>query len=246
MEYTQAEILQTVRDDRDGASRRAHRHARPQPCATASARPSRRRPSACARRSSGWRRAWSPPWTRSARSSASASPTSASRSRPPRWSPSRARSAKELMPLARAIDEAAEARRRGFHRRLLRARPQGHDPRRGGFLDSIPEALATTERLCSSVNVATTRAGINMDAVRRTGEIIKEMAERTRERGRAGLRQVRLLRQRGRGQSVYGGRVPRRRASRRPSSTSASRAPASSTTPSGTRRRMRRSTRWPS
>src|SRR2546429_5804534 len=37
--------------------------------------------------------------------------------------------------------------------------------------------------MCSSLNVATTRAGINMDAVRRTGVLIKEMAERTRERG---------------------------------------------------------------
>ncbi|MDT7540868.1 MAG: uncharacterized protein QOE33_772 [Acidobacteriota bacterium] len=51
------------------------------------------------------------------------------------------------------------------------------------FLDSIPEALATTKRLCSSVNVATTRAGINMNAVRRVGELIKEMAEATRDQG---------------------------------------------------------------
>jgi uncharacterized protein (UPF0210 family) len=51
------------------------------------------------------------------------------------------------------------------------------------FLDSIPEALSNTERLCSSVNVATTRAGINMDAVRRVGQIIKDAAERTSDRG---------------------------------------------------------------
>src|SRR5207237_4936551 len=51
------------------------------------------------------------------------------------------------------------------------------------FLDSIPEALSSTERLCSSLNVATTRAGINMDAVRRTGNLIKEMAERTKQKG---------------------------------------------------------------
>jgi uncharacterized protein len=50
------------------------------------------------------------------------------------------------------------------------------------FLDSIPEALATTERLCGSVNAATTRAGINMDAVARVGRLIKEAAERTRDR----------------------------------------------------------------
>jgi uncharacterized protein (UPF0210 family) len=51
------------------------------------------------------------------------------------------------------------------------------------FIDSIPEALAATERLCSSVNVATTRVGINMDAVRRIGVVIKEAAELTRDRG---------------------------------------------------------------
>jgi uncharacterized protein len=51
------------------------------------------------------------------------------------------------------------------------------------FFDSIPEALASTERLCGSVNVATTRAGINMDAVVRVGRLIKDAAERTRDRG---------------------------------------------------------------
>jgi len=51
------------------------------------------------------------------------------------------------------------------------------------FLNSIPEALATTERLCSSVNAATTRAGINMDAVGQIGRIIKDAAERTRDQG---------------------------------------------------------------
>src|SRR5438445_8579008 len=50
------------------------------------------------------------------------------------------------------------------------------------LLNSIPEALASTERLCGSVNAATTRAGINMDAVARVGLLIKEAAERTRDR----------------------------------------------------------------
>ena len=45
------------------------------------------------------------------------------------------------------------------------------------FIKSIPEALNNTKRVCSSVNIATTRAGINMDAVREMGVIIKEMAE---------------------------------------------------------------------
>src|ERR1051325_8266756 len=49
------------------------------------------------------------------------------------------------------------------------------------FLDSIPEALASTKRLCGSVNAAPTRAGINMDAIARVGRLIKEAAERTRD-----------------------------------------------------------------
>ncbi len=47
------------------------------------------------------------------------------------------------------------------------------------LITSIPEALAGTERVCSSVNVATTKAGINMDAVAAMGKIIKQTAELT-------------------------------------------------------------------
>jgi uncharacterized protein (UPF0210 family) len=50
------------------------------------------------------------------------------------------------------------------------------------LMASIPRALASTERVCASVNVASTRAGINMDAVGAMGEIIRECAERTRDR----------------------------------------------------------------
>lgn len=50
------------------------------------------------------------------------------------------------------------------------------------LLRSIPEALAVTERVCSSVNVATTRTGINMDAVREMGVIIRDTAARTADR----------------------------------------------------------------
>ncbi len=46
---------------------------------------------------------------------------------------------------------------------------------------SLPKVLRETERLCSSVNVGTTKAGINMDAVGAMGEVIKELAEATRE-----------------------------------------------------------------
>ena len=47
------------------------------------------------------------------------------------------------------------------------------------LIEAIPETLSSTELVCSSVNVATTKAGINMDAVALMGRIIKETAERT-------------------------------------------------------------------
>ncbi|MCI6152692.1 PFL family protein [Fusobacterium perfoetens] len=50
------------------------------------------------------------------------------------------------------------------------------------LINSIPQALTETERVCSSVNVGTSRNGINMDAVKRMGEIIKETAELTKDR----------------------------------------------------------------
>ena len=50
------------------------------------------------------------------------------------------------------------------------------------LIASIPEALASTERVCSSVNVATTKAGINMDAVAEMGRVIKKTAELTADR----------------------------------------------------------------
>lgn len=49
------------------------------------------------------------------------------------------------------------------------------------LFDSIPEALATTERVCSSVNLGSSKTGINMDAVKRLGEIIKQTAYLTRD-----------------------------------------------------------------
>ncbi len=54
------------------------------------------------------------------------------------------------------------------------------------FIESIPEALSVTEKVCSSVAVASTRAGINMDAVRLMGEIVKKTAEATADRGSIG------------------------------------------------------------
>ncbi len=54
------------------------------------------------------------------------------------------------------------------------------------LIDSIPEALASTSKVCSSINVASTKAGINMDAVARMGEIMKETAYLTREKDSIG------------------------------------------------------------
>ncbi|MDR2418225.1 MAG: PFL family protein [Treponema sp.] len=54
------------------------------------------------------------------------------------------------------------------------------------LIASIPEALSVTGRVCASVNVASTRSGINMDAVRRMGEIVKQTAQQTADRDGVG------------------------------------------------------------
>ncbi len=58
------------------------------------------------------------------------------------------------------------------------------------LIESIPYAMAETERVCSSINVATTKAGINMDAVKRMGEIIKDAAYLTRDRDSIGCAKI--------------------------------------------------------
>ncbi len=55
-----------------------------------------------------------------------------------------------------------------------------------GLIESIPAAIGGTRRLCSSVNVATTKAGINMDAVLLMGRVIRDLAYRTRKAGSIG------------------------------------------------------------
>ena len=61
------------------------------------------------------------------------------------------------------------------------------------LIRSIPKALACTERICSSVNVGSTKTGINMDAVKLMGEIIKETAEMTKERDSLGCAKLVVL-----------------------------------------------------
>ncbi|WP_300792504.1 DUF711 family protein, partial [uncultured Bacteroides sp.] len=61
------------------------------------------------------------------------------------------------------------------------------------FIRSIPKALACTERICSSVNVGSTKTGLNMDAVRLMGDIIKETAEMTKDRDSLGCAKLVVL-----------------------------------------------------
>ena len=83
------------------------------------------------------------------------------------------------VPIARALDRAAKevgVNFLGGYSALMQKGATNADER---LLASIPEVLSETERLCSSVNVASTRAGINMNAVREMGQIIKKTAELT-------------------------------------------------------------------
>ena len=83
------------------------------------------------------------------------------------------------VPFAQAMDQAASVCGvnfiGGFSALVHKGMTHGDEI----LIESIPEALAVTNAVCSSVNVATTRAGINMDAVRRMGTIIKRTAELT-------------------------------------------------------------------
>jgi len=82
-------------------------------------------------------------------------------------------------PIARWLDRAAEEMGVNFlggYSALMQKGATAADER---LLSSIPEVLASTQRLCSSVNVASTKAGINMNAVREMGAIIRKTAELT-------------------------------------------------------------------
>ena len=81
--------------------------------------------------------------------------------------------------IAKALDEAAAAvgvNLIGGYGALMH---KGSTRAEEILLDSMPEAFRDTQRLCGSVNVGSTRSGINMDAVRRMGHVIKKTAELT-------------------------------------------------------------------
>ena len=61
------------------------------------------------------------------------------------------------------------------------------------LIESIPEALARTEHICASVNIGSTKAGINLDAVKLMGEIVKKAATITKERDSLGAAKLVVL-----------------------------------------------------
>ncbi len=87
------------------------------------------------------------------------------------------------VPFAQAMDAAAKAVGVNFIGGFSALVQKGFTDADRHLIASIPEAMAVTERVCSSVNVGSTRAGINMDAVAQLGRVIKELAARTAQRG---------------------------------------------------------------
>lgn len=87
--------------------------------------------------------------------------------------------ATDLSPLAHALDRAAETLGIDFLGGFSALVHKGVGDADRRLIASIPEALATTTRVCSSVNVASTRAGINMDAVLLMAQTVLEAARRT-------------------------------------------------------------------
>ncbi len=85
-------------------------------------------------------------------------------------------------PIAKALDRAAFNTGVNFLGGYTALMHKGATQADERLLASIPEVLATTERLCASVNVASTRSGINMNAVREMGRIILDTARATADR----------------------------------------------------------------
>ena len=87
--------------------------------------------------------------------------------------------ARDYTPIARALDRAAKEVGVNFIGGFSALVHKGFTESDRALFDSVPAALAETDLVCSSVNVGSTKAGINMDAVLQAGQIIKEAAERT-------------------------------------------------------------------
>ena len=88
----------------------------------------------------------------------------------------------DFVPFAKAMDSAAKTCGVDFIGGFSALVQKGMASGDRRLIAAIPQALAETELVCSSVNVATTKAGINMDAVRLMGQAIKQTAELTKDR----------------------------------------------------------------
>ena len=92
----------------------------------------------------------------------------------------------DFVAIAQTLDEAAKTTGVNFLGGYSALVSKGMTPADEYLIRSIPKALASTERVCSSVNIGSTRTGINMDAVKLMGTIVKETAEATKEHSSMG------------------------------------------------------------
>lgn len=90
------------------------------------------------------------------------------------------------VPLAKALDDAAKAVGVNFIGGFSALVEKGYTHGDRTLIRSIPEALSTTDIVCSSVAIGSTKAGINMDAVREMGQVVKETARRTADQDALG------------------------------------------------------------
>ena len=91
-------------------------------------------------------------------------------------------SGKSPVRFALALDRAAKAVGVNFIGGYSALVHKGFAPGDYALIDSIPEALSRTDLVCSSVNIGTTKAGINMDAVAKMGRVVLDTAEATADR----------------------------------------------------------------
>lgn len=92
----------------------------------------------------------------------------------------------EFIEIAKALDKAAEEIGIDFLAGFSALVQKGFTNGELEMIKSIPYALSETKRVCASVNVASTKAGINMDAVNLMAEMIKQTAEKTKDNGSIG------------------------------------------------------------
>ena len=92
----------------------------------------------------------------------------------------------DFVSIAKTLDRAAKTIGVNFIGGYSALVCKGMTPAEELLIRSIPQALAVTERVCSSVNVGSTKTGINMDAVKLMGEIVLETAEASKEQDSLG------------------------------------------------------------